>query len=61
MTLDRLEFGGDSHESSAHWFGMTCSDDASNSQFVSALTKADKHKNENTMQPANCFLKACVV
>ena len=39
MTIDRLEFGGDSHESSAHWFGMTRSDDASNSQFVSVLTK----------------------
>ena len=33
MTIDRLEFGGDSHESSAHWFGMTRSDDASNSNF----------------------------
>ena len=30
MTIGRLEFDGDSHESSAHWLGMTCSDDALN-------------------------------
>ena len=23
MTMDNLKFDGDSHESSAHWFGMT--------------------------------------
>ena len=28
MTLSSLEFDGDSHESSAHWFGMTVLFDA---------------------------------
>ena len=28
MTMDYLEFDGDSHESSAHWFGMTVLFDA---------------------------------
>ena len=28
MTIDYLEFDGDSHESSAHWFGMTMLFDA---------------------------------
>ena len=28
MTMGRLEFDGDSHESSAHWFGMTMLFDA---------------------------------
>ena len=38
MTMGRLEFDGDSHESSAHWFGMTVLFDAllssTNSQFL---------------------------
>ena len=28
MTMDYLEFDGDSHESSEHWFGMTMLFDA---------------------------------
>ena len=28
MTIDYLKFDGDSHESSAHWFGMTMLFDA---------------------------------
>ena len=31
MTIDRLEFGGDSHTSVRYFIGMTRSDDASNS------------------------------
>ena len=45
MTIGYLEFDGDSHESSAHWFGMTMLFEALASrykyQFVSVLTKAD--------------------
>ena len=38
MTIDYLKFDGDSHESSAHWFGMTVLFDAllssTNSNFL---------------------------
>ena len=33
MTMDYLEFDGDSHTRKANWFGMTRSDDASNSNL----------------------------
>ena len=33
MTIDYPKFDGDSHESSAHWLGMTCSDGPVNSNF----------------------------
>ena len=45
MTIDRLEFDGDSHESSAHWFGMTMLFDARSFickfQFSALPRKAD--------------------
>ena len=48
MTIGCPEFDGDSHESSAHWFGMTVLFGARTSlfkfQFVSVLTKADNLK-----------------
>ena len=47
MTMGRLEFDGDSHESSAHWFGMTVLFGARTSlfkfQFVCLLNKTDIH------------------
>ena len=47
MTIDYLEFDGDSHESSAHWFGMTMLFDAPTSlykfQFAVLLRKPDKN------------------
>ena len=33
MTIDYPKFDGDSHESSAHWLGMTCSDGPPNSHL----------------------------
>ena len=45
MTMDYLEFDGDSHESSEHWFGMTRSDGAPNSTlsvcFVKPIAKLE--------------------
>ena len=47
MTMGCPGFDGDSHESSAHWFGMTMLFDALPSlykfQFVRLLRKSDKH------------------
>ena len=44
MTIDHLEFDGDSHESSAHWFGMTVLFDALTFlykfQFIFLLSKS---------------------
>ena len=45
MTIGCLEFDGDSHESSAHWFGMTMLFDARSFickfQFIGQLNKTD--------------------
>ena len=34
MTKNSSKFDGDSHTRKADWFGMTCSDGPTNSQFV---------------------------
>ena len=50
MTKGFLEFDGDSHESSAHWFGMTMLFDAPTFlyklQFFCLLRKADNLNSE---------------
>ena len=37
MTMDSLEFDGDSHTRKADWFGMTRSDGTKNSNFTIRL------------------------
>ena len=47
MTIGCLEFDGDSHESSEHWFGMTVLFGTRTSlykfHFICLMCKTDKH------------------
>ena len=52
------KFEGDSHESSAHWFGMTRSDDAPNSKFTAPQNDTERVREGTTTDQVRHDLSA---